>query len=79
MTLGAEHVEDGGSMVTIVTPLLAAFTELYTSYAGSKAPVEQFTRGVAKELSVRRISVNSIGLGPMVPVRHSLVTWKCRD
>jgi NAD(P)-dependent dehydrogenase (short-subunit alcohol dehydrogenase family) len=63
--LGAKHVEDGGSMVTIVTSLLAAFTGFYTSYAGSKAPVEHFTRGVAKELAGRRISVNAIGPGPM--------------
>ena len=52
-------------MVTIVTSLLAAFTGFYTSYAGSKAPVEHFTRGVAKELASKRISVNAIGPGPM--------------
>lgn len=34
-------------------------------YAGSKAPVEHFTRGTAKELSGRGVSVNSIGPGPM--------------
>lgn len=34
-------------------------------YAGSKAPVEHFTRGVSKELAGRRISVNNIGPGPM--------------
>lgn len=40
----ATHVPDGGKIITIVTALLAAFTGLYTSYAGSKAPVEHFTR-----------------------------------
>ena len=63
--VGAKHVEEGGSMVTIVTSLLAAFTGFYTSYAGSKAPVEHFTRGAAKELASKRISVNAIGPGPM--------------
>lgn len=62
---GAKHVQDGGKIITIVTALLAAFTGFYTSYAGSKAPVEHFTRGVAKELSARQISVNAIGPGPM--------------
>lgn len=62
---GAIHVNDGGKLITIVTSLLAAFTGLYTSYAGSKAPVEHFTRGVSKELQGRRVSVNAIAPGPM--------------
>lgn len=40
----ATHVSDGGKIITIVTALLGAFTGFYTSYAGSKAPVEHFTR-----------------------------------
>jgi NAD(P)-dependent dehydrogenase (short-subunit alcohol dehydrogenase family) len=43
----AAHVPDGGKIITIVTALLAAFTGLYTSYAGSKSPVEHFTRYVS--------------------------------
>ena len=62
---GAKHISDGGKIVTVVTALLAAFTGFYTSYAGSKAPVEHFTRGVAKELSDRKISVNNVAPGPM--------------
>lgn len=65
MKEAAKVVQEGGKIITIVTSLLAAFTGLYTSYAGSKAPVEHFTRGVAKELSGKRISVNAIGPGPM--------------
>ncbi|KAJ5832222.1 hypothetical protein N7474_000533 [Penicillium riverlandense] len=61
----AAHVTDGGKIITIVTALLGAFTGYYTSYAGSKAPVEHFTRGVCKELQSRRISVNNIAPGPM--------------
>jgi NAD(P)-dependent dehydrogenase (short-subunit alcohol dehydrogenase family) len=61
----AKNVQDGGKIITIVTSLLAAFTGMYTAYAGSKAPVEHFTRGAAKELSSRRISVNAIAPGPM--------------
>ncbi|KOS48339.1 hypothetical protein ACN38_g674 [Penicillium nordicum] len=61
----AAHVTDGGKIISIVTALLGAFTGYYTSYAGSKAPVEHFTRGVSKELQARRISVNNIAPGPM--------------
>lgn len=62
---GSKYVTDGGKLITIVTALLAAFTGFYTSYAGSKAPVEHFTRGVAKELQPRLVSVNAIAPGPM--------------
>ena len=62
---GAQHVKEGGKIITIVTSLLAAFTGFYTSYAGSKAPVEHFTRGVSKELMSKRISVNAVAPGPM--------------
>lgn len=62
---GAKNVVDGGKLITIVTSLLAAYTGFYTSYAGSKAPVEHFTRGLSKELMPRGISVNAIAPGPM--------------
>ncbi|TGN41833.1 SDR family oxidoreductase [Marinobacter confluentis] len=59
------HLNDNGKLITIVTALLAAFTDGYSTYAGGKAPVEHFTRAAAKELSGRGISVNNIGPGPM--------------
>ena len=73
---GAAHVQEDGKLITIVTSLLAAFTGLYTSYAGSKAPVEHFTRGVAKELSGRRVSVNAVAPGPM-NTRESPYSQSC--
>lgn len=61
----AKKVADGGAVITIVTSLLAAFTDGYATYAGGKAPVEHFTRAAAKELADRGISVNSVAPGPM--------------
>lgn len=61
----AKIVRDGGKIINIVTSLLAVYTEQYTSYQGSKAPVEWFTKGLSKELIPRRISVNAIAPGPM--------------
>ncbi len=58
-------LNDGGKIVTIVTSLLAAFTGLYSTYAGGKAPVEHFTRAASKEFGPRGISVNNVGPGPM--------------
>ena len=60
-----KRMNDGGKIITIVTSLLAAFTGLYSSYAGSKAPVEHFTRAAAKEFGPRGISVNNVAPGPM--------------
>lgn len=60
-----KHLNDHGAIVTLVTSLLGAFTPFYAAYAGTKAPVEHFTRAAAKEFGARGISVNAIGPGPM--------------
>ena len=59
------HVNDNGKVVTLVSSLLGAFTPFYASYAGTKAPVEHFTRAAAKEFGARGISVTAVGPGPM--------------
>jgi NAD(P)-dependent dehydrogenase (short-subunit alcohol dehydrogenase family) len=60
-----KRLNDGGSVITIVTALLAAFTDGYSTYAGAKRPVEHFTRAAAKEFAARGISVNNVAPGPM--------------
>ncbi|HXB89076.1 SDR family oxidoreductase [Mycobacterium sp.] len=60
-----KRLNDGGSVITIVTALLAAFTDGYSTYAGAKSPVEHFTRAAAKEFAARGISVNNVAPGPM--------------
>ncbi|MEC5207139.1 MULTISPECIES: SDR family oxidoreductase [Vogesella] len=60
-----KQLNDNGKVCTIVTSLLGAFTPFYASYAGTKAPVEHFTRAAAKEFGARGISVTAVGPGPM--------------
>lgn len=60
-----KHLNDGGKICTIVTSLLAAYTGLYATYAGAKAPVEHFTRMASKEFGGRGISVTAVAPGPM--------------
>lgn len=60
-----KRLNDNGSIVTVVTSLLAAFTDGYSTYAGAKSPVEHFTRAAAKEFGVRGINVNNVAPGPM--------------
>lgn len=59
------HVSDNGKICTLVTSLLGAYTPFYAAYAGTKAPVEHFTRAASKEFGERGISVTAIGPGPM--------------
>lgn len=59
------HLNDNGKICTLVTSLLGAFTPFYAAYAGTKAPVEHFTRAASKEFGARGISVTAIGPGPM--------------
>ncbi|MGE3151239.1 MAG: SDR family oxidoreductase [Nitrospiraceae bacterium] len=65
MQEAGKRMNEGGKIVTILTSLLAAFTGLYATYAGSKASVEHFTRAAAKEFGSRGISVTNVAPGPM--------------
>lgn len=60
-----KKIRDKGKICTIVTSLLAAYTGLYSTYAGMKAPVEHFTRAASKEFGSRGISVTAVAPGPM--------------
>lgn len=60
-----KNLNKNGKIIMIVTSLLAAYTGGYSTYAGSKAPVEHFVRAASKEFKDKEISVNSIAPGPM--------------
>lgn len=60
-----KQLNDNGKICTIVTSLLAAYTGYYSTYAGAKAPVEDFTRSASKEFGERGISVTAVAPGPM--------------
>lgn len=65
MQEAAKYIEDNGRIINMGTSLLAAFTGFYSLYAGSKAPLEHFTRALAKEVGARGITVNTICPGPV--------------
>ncbi|PYE16186.1 enoyl-ACP reductase-like protein [Paraburkholderia silvatlantica] len=45
--------------------MVAAFAPTYAGYAGSKAPLEHFSKALARELGGRGITVNCIAPGPL--------------
>ena len=65
MQQAGRTLEERGSIVTIVSSLLAAYTPFYAIYPASKAAVEHYTRAASKEFGERGISVNAVGPGPM--------------
>ncbi len=68
----ARRVRPGGRIINNGTSLLAGAAPGYAIYAGTKAPVEEYTRMLAKELGDKRITVNAIAPGPVnTPFFHS--------
>lgn len=65
MQAAAKRLEYGGRIVNMGTTLLGATTGLYSVYAGSKAPLEDFTKALAKEIGARGITVNVVAPGPV--------------
>ncbi|MCA3219550.1 MAG: SDR family oxidoreductase [Burkholderiales bacterium] len=65
MREAARRVADGGRIIQIGTSLTAGSAAGYALYAGTKAPAEEFTRMLAREIGRRGVTVNYIGPGPL--------------
>jgi NAD(P)-dependent dehydrogenase (short-subunit alcohol dehydrogenase family) len=65
MQEAARRMADNGRIINMETSLVGATTPYYSAYAGSKAPLEDFTRALAKEIGHRGITVNNIAPGPL--------------
>lgn len=65
MQEAGKKLAERGKLCTIVSSLLAAYTDSYAIYPGSKAPIEHYTRAGSKEFGLRGISVTAVGPGPM--------------
>ena len=65
MKEAAKHIRSGGRIINMGTSLLGAFTGNYALYAGSKAPLEDFTRALAKEINGKGVTVNTLCPGPI--------------
>ncbi|MGF1552953.1 MAG: SDR family oxidoreductase [Paracoccaceae bacterium] len=71
----SRRLRDEGRIVNIATSLLAGAAPGYAGYAGTKAPVEEYTRMLAKEIGARGITVNAVAPGPVdTPFFHGQET-----
>ncbi len=65
MREAAQRMENNGRIINIITTITAVTIPFYSVYAGSKGAVEHFTRGLAKEVGGRGITVNCVAPGPL--------------
>lgn len=61
----SKYINDNGSIVFLVTSLLAAYCDAYGIYQGAKAPVEYFAKTASKELHSKGVNVCCVAPGPM--------------
>jgi NAD(P)-dependent dehydrogenase (short-subunit alcohol dehydrogenase family) len=75
MQEAARQLRDGGRIINMGTTILGATIPFYSVYAGAKAPLEAFTRALAKEIGARGITVNVVAPGPIdTPFYHGAET-----
>jgi NAD(P)-dependent dehydrogenase (short-subunit alcohol dehydrogenase family) len=65
MQEAARRISDYGRIINLGTTILGATIPLYSVYAGSKAPLEDFARALAREIGTRGVTVNTIAPGPI--------------
>ncbi|WP_449621887.1 SDR family oxidoreductase [Robertmurraya sp. Marseille-Q9965] len=58
-------MEPNGRIINFSTSVLGQMFLGYSVYAGTKGAVEQFTRQLAKEFAVKKITINAIAPGPV--------------
>ncbi|KAG0291575.1 hypothetical protein BGZ98_002964 [Dissophora globulifera] len=64
----AKHMSDNGRVINITTTSLGELAPMVSTYVGSKAALEHFSRSFSKEVGPRGITVNMVAPGPVSTV-----------
>ncbi|WNI15320.1 SDR family oxidoreductase [Actinacidiphila sp. ITFR-21] len=64
MREAAGKMADNGRIINMITTQVAVTAATYAAYAGSKSPVEHYTKAFAQEIGPRGITVNCVAPGP---------------
>lgn len=65
MREASTRMADHGRILNLITTVVGVTAPTYGGYAGSKSPVEHFTKSLAKEIGGRGITVNCVAPGPL--------------
>lgn len=65
MREAATKMADHGRVLNLITTIVAVTAPTYGGYAGSKSPLEHYTKALAKEIGGRGITVNCVAPGPL--------------
>ncbi|MFF4157755.1 SDR family oxidoreductase [Streptomyces sp. NPDC001678] len=65
MKEAATKMADHGRVLNLITTIVGVTAPTYGGYAGSKSPVEHYTKSLAKEIGGRGITVNCVAPGPL--------------
>lgn len=65
MSEAARRMADNGRIINIGTSLTVGSAPQYALYGGTKAPGEEFTRMMAREVGRRGITINTVAPGPL--------------
>lgn len=60
-----KYMEEEGRIINFSTSVNGQMFPAYSVYSGTKGAVEQFTRQLAKEFGVKKITINAIAPGPI--------------
>ncbi|WEG13272.1 SDR family oxidoreductase [Pullulanibacillus sp. KACC 23026] len=60
-----KYMEEKGRIINLSTSVVGQMFPTYSVYAGTKGAVEQFTRQLAKEFALKKITINAVAPGPV--------------
>jgi 3-oxoacyl-[acyl-carrier protein] reductase len=65
MREGTRRIRDGGRIINMSSGLVGSYLPNHAVYVATKVAIEGLTHVLAKELGIRRVTVNAVAPGPV--------------